>query len=374
MSKFEQQNYTKRKSIFPMGGNRGCKISLEAPLLPPFESRPDRVGRYLKKYMKNFAFDEFSKGFISTAPGLDFMTGVPIPLRKEDLDHFKGGEGLKLPVISENMAWVMAIDPSFEYVPQYVRFMNHFFKQKLIDGLVKEGRDEAERGDYDHAIIHFRAALILKPDGLHSMYSYARACREKYLAGEDETLIGNFKAESMEYFELLNEVHPRFAQAYYYLGYAYLNMGLYQKAHFTWKEFLKRSTHPKDKKEINERLKQIEQPIAIERGYNEVLAGRWEVGIGILEPFLETNFKTWWPLSYYLGVAYSRTGQNSHAIASFKRTLGINGSHVESMTELADIYAKSNDKENEKKYREKALLITSEGNAASVDQELEITE
>jgi len=336
--------------------NKKSKISPAAPVLPPFESREDRIGKYFKKHLKLFVFDEFAPLFMERA-GIEFMAGVPVPLRKEDYEQFKGGAGLKILHLAENMAWIMGIDPKFKYVPKYIEFMNRFFNFKILEGLVKEGRDSAEKGDMDSATIHFRAALVLKPDYLHSMYSYARSCREHYLNSNNEEYIGRFKAESIEYFELLTSVHPRFAQAYYFLGYGYLNMGLYQKASFTWKEFLRLSRNGKDKREIRQRMKQLEQPIEIESGYTAVLAGRWEDGIRILEPYLNTNFKDWWPLSYYLGVAYSRTGRNSHAIASFKRALGLNPSHVESMTELADIYSKSKDKVNENKYRKKAELI-----------------
>lgn len=329
----------------------------EVPALIPFESRNDRVGRYFKKYLKNFLFDEFSDSFI-TKNRLEFMRGVPIPLRHEDFQVFQGGEGLKILHIAENMAWIMGIDPKFKYTSKYVEFTNRLFNQRtLLEGLLKEGRDAAEKEDFDNAIIHFRAALILKPDYLHAMYSYARVCREFYLRGNDDIYIGRFKAESMEYFELLTEVHPRFAQAYYYLGYDYLNLGLYQKAALVWKEFLRRSSNFQDRKEIRKRLAQLEQPITIEKGCNAVLAGRWREGLDILEPFLDTKFKGWWPLHYYLGVAYSRTGSNAKAVASFKRVLGINGSHLESIKELADLYALSGDKENERKYGKKAELI-----------------
>ncbi|HZK01434.1 MAG TPA: tetratricopeptide repeat protein, partial [Anaerovoracaceae bacterium] len=219
--------------------------------------------------------------------------------------------------------------------------------------------DFAEKGDFDTAIIYFRAALVLKSDYLHAMYSYARVCREFYLKGDNDDFIGRFKRESMEYFELLTEVHPRFAQAYYYLGYDYLNLGLYQKASLVWQEYLRRSNNFKDKKEIRQRLEQLEHPLTIERGYNAVLAGRWDEGLDILEPFVDTSFKSWWPLHYYLGVAYARMGRNGKAMASFKRVLGANGSHVESMLELADLYALSKDRKNERKYREKAELILS---------------
>jgi tetratricopeptide (TPR) repeat protein len=332
-------------------------ISPIPPVLPPFASRNDRVGKYLKRYLKLFVFDEFSPKFVNSMKNMEYMTGVPIPLRKEDVEAFQGGSGLKVLHIAENMAWIMGIDPNFRYVPEYVRFMNQFFNYKILEGLVKEGRNAAEDGDLDNALIHFRAALVLKPDYIHAMYSYARACREKYLHAEKESVVGNYKAEAMEYFEHLTMVHPRFTQGYYYLGYAYLNMGLYIKASLTWQEYMKKSRHFKDRREISQRLKQIQQPTVIEQGCNSVLAGRWEEGIATLEPFMETEFKTWWPMSYYLGVAYARTGNNSQAIASLKRALSYNSSHVESMQELAEIYAGSKDKENEKKYRSKAELV-----------------
>lgn len=347
-------------------------ISPAPPQLPPFESRNDRVKVYLKKYLKQFVFDEFSPGFLAGMKNMDHMAGVPIPLRKEDLEAFKGGSGLKILHIAENMAWIMGIDPTFKHVPDYVRFMNQFFNYKILEGLVKEGRNAAENGAIDDALIHFRAALVLKPDYLHAMYSYARACREKYLHAKKDSVIGSYKAESIEYFEKLTEVHPRFAEAYYYLGYAYLNMGLYTKAHLTWKQYMRFSRHFKDRREISRRMQQIEQPMRIEAGCNEVLAGRWDEGREILEPFMESQFKTWWPLSYYLGVAYARTGENSQAIAAFKRTLGHNATHIESMQELADLYEKSKDKENEKKYRSKVALLKeqqSAGDAAAEEED-----
>ena len=337
--------------------NQKSKISPVAPVLPPFESREDRIGRYFKKYLKNFVFDEFSPSYLQRVGKVKFMAGVPIPLRKEDLEAFCGGEGLKVLHIAENMAWIMGIDPEFKYVPQYVEYMNASFNYKILEGLIKLGRDAAEERDLDRATIYFRAALILKPDYIHAMHSYARACMEQYMNSDDVEFIGRFKAEAHEYYELLTEVHPRLADAYYFLGYSYLNMGLYQKAAFTWQEFLRKSKNGKDKKEIRQRLEQLKQPIEIEKGCNAVMSGRWSEGMQILEPYLDTNFKSWWPLSYYLGVAYSKMGKTNTAFSNFKRALSINPSHVESMLELADLYKLSKDKENERKYRKKAELI-----------------
>lgn len=328
---------------------------------PPEEAdikeRPDRVGRYFKKYMDRFIFAEFSPEYMAKAGIAEIMKDVPIPLRKEDMENFKGGEGLQATHIGENMAWVMGIDPHFKYTKKYVEFLTKLFNYKIYEGMMKEGRNAAEDGDYDDAAIHFRAALCMKPDYLHAMYSYARVCREIYTASNNEQKTGRFKAESMEYFELLTETHPRFAMAFYYLGYSYLNMGLYVKAELAWKDFLEKSKDSKDRKEIKERLKQIESPIKIEKGCNEILRGNNEAGLAILEPYLKTNFKTWWPLSYYLGVAYISLGRQVDAVTSFKRVLSMNASHIETMKELVKIYSKDGDKENEQKYKKKIALI-----------------
>ncbi|MCI9596716.1 MAG: hypothetical protein HFE75_05355 [Firmicutes bacterium] len=335
--------------------------------------REDRIGRYFKKYLNKFVFDEFSPKFMEQSKAGDLMKGVPIPLRKKDLKAFAGGEGLPMLVIAENMTWVMGCDPHFKHTKDYVAILSKLYNYKLYEGMMKEGRDAAERGAMDDACIHFRAALCMKPDYLHAMYSYARACRAMYLNSRNEEYVGRFKAEALDYFELLTETHPRFAQGFYYLGYAYLNMGLYIKADLTWREFLRFSRNGKDKKEIRTRLQQLQGPVQIERGYNDVMSGRYEEGKARLEPFLNSQFNSWWPLYYYLGVAYEMTGNKSQAVASFKKVLTMNASHLETMKELVAIYEQEGDRENRRKYEKKMELIrkTQEEDQKAFKKEIE---
>ena len=192
--------------------------------------REDRIGKYFKKYLNKFVFVEFSEDFMKKSKAGDLMRGVPIPLRKKEIKEFAGGEGIDMLVLAENMAWVMGCDPHFKYTKDYVAILKKLYNYKLYEGMMKEGRDAAERGDMDNACIHFRASLCMQYNYLHSMYSYARACRAMYLHSRNEEYVGRFKAESLDWFELLVETHPRFAQGYYYLGYAYLNLGRYYMA------------------------------------------------------------------------------------------------------------------------------------------------
>ena len=319
----------------------------------------DRVAGYLKKYLKNFVFDEFSASYIERLGGADFLKGVMIPLSQEDYEAFCGGAGLAPERIAENMSYVMGGDPTFNYVPQYITYLKQFLGEKAIEGILTKGRELVERERFEEAAIYFRSVLLLKADEKKAMYAYARVCRELYLTSDDPEYVGRFKAESIEYFELLTQLYPRDPEAYYYLGYGYLNLGLYLKTDLVWQEYLKLSKDDEDKKEIQERREQLKQPIEIETGINAVLSSRFEEAIKILEPYAnpESRFKDWWPLSYYLGVSYSRKGENKLALAQLFKVLSLNPSHVETMIELANLYALEDDKENEMKYRKKAEII-----------------
>jgi tetratricopeptide (TPR) repeat protein len=319
--------------------------------------RFDRVKPYLVHRMKDFTFDEFSKEWLSQYDLKLDLEGVPIPLRKEDREAFKSPEGLKSMIIAENMARVIGIDPRFEYAETYVAFFERLFGQKGVDNLTRKAKDHAERGDHEDSCIYFRAALVVKFNDLPALYGYARILRQLYTDGKKESYIGTMKAECLDYFELTTEFYPRFDMGFYYLGYMYLNLGLYTKAKLAWDKYMENGRDFKDRKEIRKRIKQLEEPIKIENGYNAVLSGKWNKGLQILEPYKESKFNDWWPLWYYLGVAYARTGNTSEAEKSFKEALKGSPRHIESMEELADLYTKTGNKIGVKKYKDKLLLI-----------------
>ena len=319
--------------------------------------REDRIGRYFRKYLNKFVFVEFSEEFIAQSKAGDLLKGVPVPLRKKEVKDFAGGKGINFLVLAENMAWVMGCDPHFKHTKDYCAILQKLYNKKLTEGMLKEGRDAAEQGEMDNACIHFRAALCMQFDYMHAMYSYARACRVMYENSRNEEYVGRFKAESLEWFELLTETHPRFAMGYYYLGYSYLNMGLYGKAQLAWQSFLKFTKNNKDRKEINKRLQQIADPVAIEDACLKIGSGRYEEGIRVLEHYDKTQFNDWWPLHYYLGRGYVQAGRIADAVSEYKKVLMTNGSHLETMKELLLIYEEEGDKANIKKYSEKIRII-----------------
>ena len=310
-----------------------------------------RLDGYFKDRLKDTAFVELSLGALG---GL--LDGVPVPLSAKDVRD-SAGKGIDAGRLAKNMIYVIGCDPAFPYVNSYIGFIKRAFDDRLIKMICSDGLGALVDGKAKEACIFFRAALQLDPDDADAMYGYARACRDVYAESEDDTEIGNFKAESIDYFEKLTLEHPEVAEGHYYLGYGYMNMGLYVKAEIAFRTYLKLMPEGEEADEVRERLAQLRDPVEIEKGCNEVIAGRYENGIEVLEKYLDTGAKTWWPLHYYLGVAYRMTGDDEQAAERFRNVLRLNASNVETMDELADIYAKSGDKELEEKYRKKAALV-----------------
>jgi tetratricopeptide (TPR) repeat protein len=336
-------------------------VSVEQGTAVDFTARSDRLGRYLGKYAEGFGFDAFSDDFLRRN-GIPFLRDVPIPLSAGDHDVFSSRGCMPIARIAGNMARVIGASPSFPHVKPYIDFLRLSMGEGAASAIAGEAGNVAERGSYDEACILFRAALCMEPRNLAAMYGYARVCRDVYLAGGDDgDYVGRFKAEAFEYFEMTAEAYPDFPPALYYLGYAYLNMGLYMKAYLTWKSYLGLSPDSDERPEIEERMRQLADPIEIEQGFNAVLAGRFDEGLAVLTPYSESKYSSGWLIWYYLGLACAGLGRRDEAADMFRRALALNPSHVESMGELADIYGIMGEMALSEKYRKKADLIRGGG-------------
>ena len=124
--------------------------------------------------------------------------------------------------------------------------------------------------------------MMFKDDAVESMFCYANGCRYWYLSMEDEEgndeLILLLKAEAQEYFEHITSAYPDFPQAWYFLGYSYLNQGQYQRAQLCWKHYMGCCSEddPENVKEIEKRLADLEDPVKIEKGVSLLSSGRIE--------------------------------------------------------------------------------------------------
>ena len=314
----------------------------------------DKVGEYLVHHLDNMLFDELSDEYLKKAEMTEILKGVPVPFKAEQIT---GGATSTL-MIASNMAYVIGCDRKFKYRDNYLAFIAKCFPHDFEKPLLNEGVKAAQDDDPETACIYFRAALQIAPSSQDALFLYARACKDAYEHGEGEDYVGTFKAESLHMLERLTINHPDFDQGYYFLGYGYLNLGLYTKAKLTFDEFMRLSKEGELRAEVAEVLDKLVEPCKIEGGINDIMAGRYDRGVMVLEPYTKDDrFKTYWPMWYYLGIAYKEGGNLPEAERHFIECLRYSPSNTDVMNELVDIYEETGDDVKAKKYRDKITLI-----------------
>ena len=311
-------------------------------------------------------FDELSDAYLEKAGVKDIIGGVPVPVNPGE-----DGE-LSTLSIALNMARVIGGDANYPYADKYLEYIKYICGEDASKVLISEGAKAADAQDFEIACMFFRAALAIDPKSLTALFLYARACKEAYEREAEESVeevgenakmaeeyIGNFKAESMESFELLTMLHPDFDMGYYFLGYAYLNLGLYTKAQITWETFKKlHETEDELTEDIDEHLGLLNEPVIIEQGCNRVMSGDYQGGKSILEPYTEGSYSQWWPLYYYLGMAESALGNTQAAIDRYKQALVYSPSNTDVMVELVNLYKAIGDEEGANKYLKKIEIVS----------------
>ena len=336
--------------------------------------KKDRISKYLIPLNKDMLFGELSEDFIRAMGAQGILDGIPVPVSE-------GGNGqIAVRSIVLDMAKVIGGDPDFIYADRYLAYIKAAAGEQAEPMLVSEAASLADSGRFEEACMLLRTALAIDPRSRVALYLYGRACKACYEAaseseipggpGSAEEYIGAFKAESMDIFEVLTMMHPDFAMGYYFLGYAYLNLGLYLKAKLTWDDFIRYSSRASEneagmdsdqleelRREISGMLLDLEQPVMIEKGCNQIMGGDFAGGRDTLSQFKEGRYENWWPLWYYLAVAEASLGNAEEAIRDYRKVLTLTPSNTDVMEELAAVYEATGDMANAAKYRTKIEVV-----------------
>ncbi len=337
--------------------------------------KKDRISKYLIPHNNEMLFGELSEDFLRVMGAQGILSGIPVPISE--------GENGQIRVMSIvlDMAKVIGADPDFVYADKYLAYIKAAAGPQAEPMLVTEAAKLADEGRFEEACMLLRTALAIEPKSRAALYLYGRACKACYeavseaeaagnITDDGEAYIGAFKAESLDIFEVLTMMHPDFAMGYYFLGYAYLNLGLYLKTKLTWDDFLKYSSSADNdaagmddvqledlRKEISGMLLDLEEPVQIETGCNRIMGGDFAGGIDILSKYKEGRYANWWPLWYYLAVAEASMGNAEEAVTDYKRVLTITPGNADVMDELSAVYEAMGDADNAAKYKTKAELV-----------------
>ena len=341
----------------------------------------DRISEYLVEANKGILFDELSDDYLAKAGVKDILHGVPVPLIFDD-------EGMSTLTLALGMARIVGGDINFRYADEYMKYIKHVLGEAAVRVLLSEGVKRASEEEFEIACMFFRAALVIEPESCDALYLYGRSCKDAYEAGSEmereEAYVGNFKAESLEVFEILTMLHKDFAMGYYFLGYGYLNLGLYTKAKLTWDTFMEltlasnASGFSEDSKaseagaagktvggaditalrdEIAKRLESLGEPVEIENACNMILGGNYQGGLAVLESYSKGRYSRWWPMWYYIGIAKEALSDPEGAISAFKQALKYSPSNTDVMRELVQIYEAIGDEAGRSKYAKKIDII-----------------
>lgn len=317
----------------------------------------DRLTKYFIDKVDEYKFIELMPDYLKKMR-IDFMRGVPIPLSGVDLEKLARERQINADLFIWGMLRVIGINPEFEYVPKYVKLLT-YMKADVGSMAVNMGLALANTEALEDAALFFRAALVIDPEDIDALYNYMLVCRNLYGESRDKEYVADFKQEVFESLLKLKELDPSIAMVHYYLGFAYINMGRYSEAQSAWLDFLSLAGDSEERQEIQDLLESLKDPLRIEQGYRDVVEGRWDQGLSVLEEYLDTEYREWWPLQYYVGMGYNRTGRYGEALAVLKKAAQANPSSPEIVAELILANEGLGDEINTEKYRRKLKILNS---------------
>ncbi len=328
----------------------------------------NRMMEFLREQTKELTFLSLDIQELVKDKEMDFNEEtVEIPLLLEDLTNKlkKSDEEFKVTteILIKGIAYLLGVDPDFRYREDYIRILNSL-SPDIVKALLILGNKTFDQGDKIKGMIFLKGATTVDPHNPKALFNYAvalltlaedlRNIEESEDFKISKERIDIFQEEARTQLEKVIDIKPEDGLAHYHLGFLYKKDNLFQKAEIFWKKALEYGLEEHLEEHVNTLLREIEDLVQYEKGYQKILQGESVSGLKDLGE-LEERYPEWWNLQFFIGLAYRQQEQYSKAITYFQRVLELEERIAEPYVEIALSFAGLGKYFKAQEYFEKAL-------------------
>jgi len=292
---------------------------------------------------------------------------VELPILLEDLSEKlqKSDEEFVITteILVKGIAYLLGVDPNFKYREEYIHILENL-SPDIVKALLVLGNNTFDQNEKIKGMIFLKGATTLNPNEPKALFNYALALLtiiEELRKEEDPESLkasrerkGIFEEEARKKLEKLIEIDPKHALAHYHLGFLYKRDSLFQKAEIIWKKAIEFGLEEHLEEHVNTLLREIEDLVQYEKGYQNILQGELVSGLKELQE-LEERYPEWWNLYFFIGLAYRQQEEYAKAITYFQRVLEIEDRIAEPYAEIGISFAAMEKYQKAIEYFEKAL-------------------
>ena len=292
---------------------------------------------------------------------------LELPILLEDLSEKlqKSDEEFMITteILVKGIAYLLGVDPNFRYREEYIRILKNL-SPDIVKALLVLGNNTFDQNEKIKGMIFLKGATTLSLNEPKALFNYALALLtiiedlrrdenpESLKISRERKSI--FEKEARNKLEILIEIEPDHALAHYHLGFLYKRDSLFQKSEIIWKKAIEFGLEEHLEEHVSTLLREIEDLVKYEKGYQKVLQGEGLSGLKeLLE--LEERYPEWWNLHFFIGLAYRQQEEYAKAITYFQRVIELEEQIADPYAEIAISFAAMGKYQKAIEYFEKAL-------------------
>lgn len=302
------------------------------------------IDRYLLKNTEDLSFIHLKQKAELKIPNYQLPEGgLELPIFIEELaNNIKTKDENKIITVGaiiRGIIYLLGIDSTFKYKDEYIKFL-YAANPEIEKYILSEGIKALEKDEQLKAVIYSKSLVLINPTDTKILLNYVLTLlqyRDKELVQKKKSFDA-YTDEIKDKLEILLNIDSQQPLAYYYLGFIYKDRKQYNKAKLHWEKALALSLEENLKEQLNELLRQLEDMVQYENGYEAILSERPQEGLALLEE-LEKKYEEWWNLKFFIGLGYRQLGAFHEAVQYFNKVLTIKENQVDALAELGLCYA-----------------------------------